>query len=74
MGACSKKASKWGPETAQLWQTLTASTKRFVRQVEQVARTFAFSFVEGVLVKALKEGHWILLDEINLAGADILQR
>ncbi|CAM9744782.1 unnamed protein product, partial [Phaeothamnion confervicola] len=35
---------------------------------------FAFAFVEGVLVKALREGHWLLLDEINLASAETLQR
>lgn len=36
--------------------------------------SFAFSFVEGVLVKALREGRWVLLDEINLASAETLQR
>lgn len=35
---------------------------------------FAFSFVEGVLVQALRQGHWLLLDEINLASAETLQR
>lgn len=29
---------------------------------------FAFAFVEGKLVQALKEGWWLLLDEINLVG------
>ena len=32
-----------------------------------------FAFVEGV-VTALREGHWILLDEINLAPAKTLER
>lgn len=27
-----------------------------------------FAFVEGELIKAIKNGHWILLDEINLAS------
>lgn len=36
--------------------------------------SFAFSFVEGVLVKAIREGGWVLLDEINLASAETLQR
>lgn len=27
----------------------------------------AFAFVDGALVKALREGSWLLLDEINLA-------
>ncbi|GAA93514.1 hypothetical protein E5Q_00155 [Mixia osmundae IAM 14324] len=33
----------------------------------------AFRFVEGPLVRAIREGHWILLDEINLASAETLQ-
>ena len=36
--------------------------------------SFAFSFVEGVLVRAIREGKWVLLDEINLASAETLQR
>ena len=71
---CSKNAHKFSAALGRQWQDLAVSTRRFARQVDQVHRTFAFSFVEGVLVRALKEGHWILLDEINLAGADILQR
>lgn len=33
----------------------------------------AFAFIEGSLVKAMKSGHWILLDEINLAETETLQ-
>ncbi|KAL7067013.1 hypothetical protein ACR3K2_25750 [Cryptosporidium serpentis] len=33
-----------------------------------------FQFIDGILTKAIKEGHWIILDEINLAPNDILQR
>ncbi|XP_077284299.1 midasin [Arctopsyche grandis] len=35
--------------------------------------SLAFSFIEGSLVKALKEGYWVLLDEINLASAETLE-
>ena len=34
----------------------------------------AFSFMEGILVDALRTGCWLLLDEINLASAETLQR
>ncbi len=30
-------------------------------------------FVQGTLVKALKAGDWVLLDEINLASAETLE-
>ena len=35
---------------------------------------FAFAFIEGAMVTAVREGHWVLLDEINLASAETLQR
>ena len=33
----------------------------------------AFSFIEGALVKALRHGSWLLLDEINLAPPEVLE-
>ncbi|GIZ45466.1 hypothetical protein CKM354_000863100 [Cercospora kikuchii] len=33
----------------------------------------ALQFQEGMLVKALREGHWIVLDELNLAPTDVLE-
>jgi len=31
----------------------------------------AFAFVEGSLIKAVREGSWLLLDEINLAPPEV---
>lgn len=31
----------------------------------------AFAFREGALVTAVREGHWLLLDEINLAPPEV---
>lgn len=52
----------------------------FARQLDAVestlstsGETFAFRFVEGNIVKAVRNGDWILLDEINLASADTLE-
>ena len=30
-------------------------------------------FREGVLVEAIRQGHWIILDELNLARSEILE-
>ncbi|KAI5962071.1 uncharacterized protein KGF55_003146 [Candida pseudojiufengensis] len=35
--------------------------------------SFVFDFVEGSLVKAVRNGDWLLLDEINLASSDTLE-
>lgn len=35
--------------------------------------SMAFSFIEGSLVRALRKGYWVLLDEINLASAETLE-
>ncbi|TYZ63967.1 hypothetical protein PybrP1_004209 [[Pythium] brassicae (nom. inval.)] len=56
------------------WDDFETELGRFERQKEQVESHFAFAFVEGVLVKALRDGHWVLLDEINLASSDTLER
>ena len=58
----------------QYWAKFKESVTRFNQQQILVQNSFAFSFVEGTLVKALKEGHWILLDEINLASTETLER
>lgn len=30
-------------------------------------------FQEGALVEAVRKGHWIVLDELNLAPSDVLE-
>lgn len=42
-------------------------------QATQLTKSFAFSFIEGSLVKAARTGDWVLLDEINLAAPDTLE-
>ncbi|KAH6978698.1 hypothetical protein EDB82DRAFT_546712 [Fusarium venenatum] len=31
-----------------------------------------FEYLEGILVQAMRQGHWIVLDELNLAPTDLL--
>ncbi|KAJ1401026.1 Sigma-54 interaction domain, ATP-binding site 1 [Sesbania bispinosa] len=61
-----------GEEKIQEWE-------RFSIKVESVCRSnpssgMMFSFIEGSFVTALKKGEWILLDEVNLAPPETLQR
>jgi MoxR-like ATPase len=40
----------------------------------QEDQSMVFKWEDGILLKAIKEGHWILLDEINLAEPDVIER
>ncbi|CAL4140757.1 unnamed protein product, partial [Meganyctiphanes norvegica] len=55
------------------WIELKLKIASLKEQVEHVQSALAFSFIEGTLVKAIKEGDWVLLDEINLANAETLE-
>lgn len=58
------------------WRNLHADISAAQAQLEgrEGDDSPVFSFVEGALVQALRNGEWILLDEINLAPAETLQR
>ena len=61
----------------QRWLRFYHSISRLARQVQQMqgkASLPLFHFSEGALIAALRAGDWILLDEINLASADTLER
>ena len=55
------------------WDSLAAQVRTFEKHVSSGMKGFAFSFVEGNIVKAVRNGDWVLLDEINLASADTLE-
>ncbi|KAK9303268.1 hypothetical protein QLX08_005030 [Tetragonisca angustula] len=59
-------------EHSKKWGKLAEKLEKLRSQV-QSQYSLAFSFVEGSLVKALKNGDWVLLDEINLATAETLE-
>eukprot|EP00897_Mesotaenium_endlicherianum_P007207 jgi/Mesen1/6514/ME000332S05520 len=69
-----KRSRQLDFEVAEEWRKFSVSLARAERQVEAAENAFAFSFIEGALVKALREGQWLLLDEINLAPAETLER
>ena len=55
------------------WHRFTQSLDQFEIQLSGGSRGFAFTFVEGNIVKAARNGEWVLLDEINLASPDTLE-
>ncbi|KAG1882661.1 hypothetical protein F4604DRAFT_1986326 [Suillus subluteus] len=55
------------------WERFEKDVDEFDLQHAQGKGKFTFDFMEGPLVKALRAGDWILLDEINLASPETLE-
>jgi midasin len=55
------------------WERFSQSLEQFDVQLSGGSKGFAFTFVEGNIVKAARNGEWVLLDEINLASPDTLE-
>jgi midasin len=57
----------------QAWIGFKERIVRFEANLPRIENGFAFAFVDGLLVDAMRQGHWVLLDEINLASPETLQ-
>lgn len=55
------------------WNEFESKVKEFEIQSSALDNNFVFNFVEGSLVNAIRNGDWLLLDEINLASSDTLE-
>ena len=55
------------------WSKFAYQLGAFQKQLNAGSKGFVFSFNEGKIVKAVRNGDWILLDEINLASPDTLE-
>ncbi|TEA19278.1 Midasin [Colletotrichum sidae] len=60
-------------ELGPRWDQFSRNLAQFEIQLSGGASAFAFSFIEGNIVKAARNGDWVLLDEINLASPDTLE-
>ncbi|KAI8339483.1 P-loop containing nucleoside triphosphate hydrolase protein [Chlamydoabsidia padenii] len=61
------------PQLRQAWKAFGNNVAAFEVQQVQSQNKFVFSFMEGSLVKAVRQGDWILMDEINLATTETLE-
>lgn len=55
------------------WDKFAQNLEQFEIQLAGGTGGFAFAFVEGNIIKAVRNGDWVLLDEINLASPDTLE-
>ncbi|KAG8189752.1 hypothetical protein JTE90_012927 [Oedothorax gibbosus] len=58
---------------ADQWIALGQKIECMQKQLNQSKTALAFKFIEGALIKAMRSGEWLLLDEINLAEAETLE-
>lgn len=76
-GSSSKKGGKAASGAAlpadvvRQWEAFGADLAAAEAAATAAEGGFAFAFVEGALVKAVREGWWLLLDEMNLAPAEV---
>ena len=68
-----KLQSSRAQELTTRWDKFASDVQTFQMHLASGSRGFAFSFVEGNIVKAARRGDWVLLDEINLASPDTLE-
>lgn len=54
------------------WTTLKVKLSKLNSQLEQ-SMNISFAFISGPLVNCIKNGDWVLLDEINLASPETLE-
>ena len=66
-------ASSGAKNLLRLWKKIGRRIQHLRNQLKQSESGQTFSFVEGALVKAIKRGDWVLLDEINLAAPETLE-
>ncbi|KAK6125035.1 hypothetical protein DH2020_041213 [Rehmannia glutinosa] len=68
-----KRKRPLSQDLLKAWENFSKKCERAHTQVS-ASDGMVFSFVEGAFITALKNGEWILLDEVNLAPPEILQR
>ena len=77
MSSRKKKKRKLDPaerrDLVERWSRFGKTVEEFKSRSAVIENSFVFDFVEGSLVKAVRNGEWLLLDEINLASADTLE-
>uniref|UniRef100_A0ACD5ZCK1 Uncharacterized protein n=1 Tax=Avena sativa TaxID=4498 RepID=A0ACD5ZCK1_AVESA len=69
----SKRKRQLPSQVLSDWSSLSSRLNAACSQIGSTTG-MSFQFVEGAFVSAIRNGHWILLDEVNLAPPETLQR
>ena len=60
-------------ELQQQWKLFDTKIQKLKLNLPRITHGFAFASIDGLLIQAMKNGDWLLLDEINLASSETLQ-
>lgn len=69
-----ERAGGWQESLPVAWATLLERASALEVRSSSRKTKVAFAFIESTLAVAAHEGAWVLLDEINLAPSDVLQK
>lgn len=69
----SSKRTGANAELAERWNAFIKIVEATEASLLKSGRVVHFSFVEGALIESVRNGYWLLLDEINLASVETLQ-
>ncbi|KAG5680585.1 hypothetical protein PVAND_010082 [Polypedilum vanderplanki] len=70
--ACQISSEKKNENDLARWKILEKKLKRLDQQLK-TSTNLAFAFIPGSLVNCIRNGDWVLLDEINLASTETLE-
>ncbi|KAI6654086.1 Midasin [Oopsacas minuta] len=60
-------------KSSESWKIFGKELTSASENLNKMKSSFTFRFMEGALVKAIRNGWWVLLDEINLACPEVLE-
>jgi midasin len=74
VGSIPKILEQLGGGSLYEWREMMRKFGNILANLDKIDSNLVFSFLEGNLIQALRQGDWILIDEINLASNDVLQK
>lgn len=55
------------------WSKIIVRSKRILHSLSSKKSALPFAYIRGIVSEATELGHWLLIDEINLASPDCLE-
>lgn len=59
-------------DNLHLWGAIYARGQRIISFITSTSGGTPFAYVSGIISRAIKDGHWLLIDEINMASVECL--